>query len=95
MAILVLVMSVMPCTDANAMGRKAKTEISKQLQPQQDNHPDDCSPFCSCSCCAGFSFNHSIFSISILSPLNNYLSCFLPSGIIEVALPIWQPPQLV
>ncbi len=97
MAVLVLALSVMPCADnGNAMyGGKAKTQITKQSQ-QDDNHNDACSPFCTCSCCAGFSVNHFVASVTTIPKFTNHpASRFLPSEIIEVALPIWQPPQLV
>jgi hypothetical protein len=74
---------------------KAKVEISKPDTEQHTDHNDSCSPFCTCSCCAGFSINHSITSFSILDlTLPNNYSSFLPSNLIRISLPIWQPPRL-
>lgn len=96
MAIIVLVLSCMPCTDTFAMTtRKAKTEITKS--PASHNQPSDaCSPFCQCACCAGFSVYHSLnrFAIIEVMVINQHYSSYLPSEIIEVSLPVWQPPQL-
>lgn len=98
LAFLVLTLSVMPCADnGNPENEgKVKTELSKADQRQSDQQQDDCSPFCHCTCCAGFSINHFITSVSIIPPYeSNELSCFLPSNVRAIALPIWQPPQLV
>ncbi len=96
MAVLVLAQSVMPCADAEVAPNAGKAKITKQSQQQSNNHSDACSPFCSCACCAGFSINHFIASIAIIPPYeSNLVTGFLPSVIMEVALPIWQPPQIV
>ncbi len=97
MAFLVLALNVMPCADGAAIhDGKAKSEIAKTTDPQNHNDADACSPFCHCSCCAGFSINHFIASVIIIPPYGSNSSCsFLPADIIEVALPIWQPPQIV
>jgi len=99
MALLVLALSSMPCMDLAAFAKStanAKTVVDQidQHQPQQD-HNDDCSPFCSCNCCAGFSINHQIPTIDKLFPvtLNKSVS-FYNVGIVEISLPVWQPPQL-
>lgn len=96
MAIMVLVMSVMPCADdANAM-IKVKTEF-KQATHQQDNPQSKvCSPFCQCSCCTGFEISHfpSLLPV-VTATVNKQIISFLPSEIIDITLPVWQPPQLV
>jgi len=98
MALLVIGLSGMPCADSSytANYEKAKTEISKApLQHDDANHPDDCSPFCQCSCCAGFSINHSLASISRPCVFGNrFLASYLHANLIEISLPIWEPPQL-
>lgn len=97
MAFLVLALSCLPCADdvASRNSEKAKTEIGQEAQPE-DDHEDACSPFCQCSCCAGFSINHTITAISYdINYNNSCYSSFHRSEIIEISLPIWQPPQLV
>lgn len=97
MAIMVLALSVMPCADdANAMNNsKAKTELTKCTHREDSPKSEECSPFCQCSCCAGFSVNQLIASVSSLQfDIDSPKSNFLPSEVIEVILPIWQPPKL-
>ncbi|WP_143774322.1 DUF6660 family protein [Niastella vici] len=98
MAVIVLMQSWMPCADDAAVstGAKANTIISKSPAQQKDkNHNDNCSPFCQCACCAGFSINHSFASVSALEVIcSQHFTSYLPINIIEIALPVWQPPQL-
>jgi hypothetical protein len=96
MAILVLAMSVMPCADsANAIS-KAKTEFKKASHQCGNSKSDICSPFCQCACCAGFTiiYRNSLFT-AISFAVNKQISSFLPSEVIDITLPVWQPPQLV
>jgi MFS family permease len=98
MAFLVLALSVMPCADAGAAiyDGKAKSEITKTTDARGHTDADACSPFCYCACCASFSINHFIVSFNIIPPnVSNPISSFLPADVIEVALPVWQPPQIV
>lgn len=98
LAFLVLALSVMPCADTYNAGNdsKAKTELTKSNQDRDNPKQDDCSPFCQCSCCAGFCINHFITSIVITIPGGSKTqTAFLPAGTLEIAFPIWQPPQLV
>ena len=98
MAIMVLALSIMPCADdANAMDNsKVKTEVTKSSHKQDNPKSDECSPFCQCACCAGFSVNHSIASInSVEFNIDSPHCSYLPTEVIEVVLPIWQPPQIV
>ncbi len=96
MAFLILALSVMPCADANAVDVKAKTEFSKHSQPHPENHPDACSPLCACNCCSGVAFFSAIKKTGLVSL---YVSPVYNSDIaprlFSIALPIWQPPQLV
>jgi hypothetical protein len=98
MAFLVLALSIMPCADRGdaLSSSKAKTELAKKANPQSDPQQDDCTPFCHCTCCACFSINHTVATIGIL-PVYSAQSqtAHLPSNLIDVALPIWQPPQLL
>jgi hypothetical protein len=94
MASLVLALSAMPCADKENDLNEAKTALTKTTHQEEDTHQDECSRFCHCTCCAGFSIDRTIASI-ILIPLflNNPKSNFLPSNIIEVAFTFWQPPR--
>jgi len=97
MAVMVLTQSFLPCSDAYAAldSDKVKTEISKDVDHQEQSESDDCSPFCQCACCAGFSVNHFVSSVNFVPPYNKMAhSAYLPSNAIEIVLPIWQPPKL-
>jgi len=72
----------------------AKYEVTKQSQDNSD-HNDACSPFCICSCCAGFSINHTLtsFSFVIERPTRSYSEA-ITAKTNSLSLPVWQPPQL-
>jgi len=96
MAFWMLGLSCMPCMDAGQKNSQAKaaTEISKTV-PCQDDHEDECSPFCNCSCCSFFSINQpASISVYSLNVLNKTFASFLPENTSEISLPVWQPPQL-
>lgn len=96
MAFLVLALPVLPCADDGADADKSKTGIVKQNTHQEEQeHDDACSPFCHCTCCAGFSINHLFDAVSSLVIIDNksYTS-YLPDNLIAYSPPVWQPPQL-
>jgi hypothetical protein len=97
MAVLVLAQSVMPCGDNESIINKvkSKTELTKANNKQSDQR-DDCSPFCSCSCCAGVAFLAPSMKASFLNPQMVPVYCgTISTHLFRIALPIWQPPQLV
>jgi len=96
LAIIVIVQSCMPCTDAFAMGSgNGKAEVS-QSHGCQDPQDDLCSPFCQCGCCTGFAFMfHPSPAITPLPKVDPKHAEFYLSYIRSVSLPIWQPPQLI
>jgi hypothetical protein len=98
MALLVLALSVIPCADNGIAvnDSKAKTEIAKSTTEKGGTHQDDCSPFCTCNCCAGFPINHFVASIQVILPYSEPTkTAYLPCEITEISLPIWQPPRLI
>ncbi|WP_343306303.1 DUF6660 family protein [Chitinophaga niabensis] len=92
-AMLVLTLSCLPCADANvAHGHSESISVT---QPVQDQHPDACSPFCICTCCASFSFIYHT-AITLRVPVtSSHFGFFYADSLHEISLPIWQPPQLV
>src|SRR5690349_4783185 len=92
MSLLVLGLSCLPCSYETMLEHK----ITKHDREDADhNHDDSCSPFCHCTCCAGFSVNHFTATVSECALSNSkFFTDYLPDNIIEVSLPIWQPPQL-
>lgn len=94
MAVIVLTLSCMPCSDVGETFNNSKSEFQKS-HSNESQKSDVCSPFCTCSCCSGFSINHfTTVLTNIPAYLANPTSSLLPSDVIKVALPIWQPPQL-
>jgi hypothetical protein len=80
--------------DVTSNNNQQRTEISKAV-PCQDDHEDECAPFCNCSCCSFFLFNQTaVISLYLSSELNKTFASFLPEDTSEISLPIWQPPQL-
>ena len=97
MGILVLALSFMPCAD-NVFAMKSEINASVTSKPPCQNESgraDDCSPFCHCTCCAGFSI---ISAATTAAPAKVYDAVFYSSYIssltVEIAYPIFQPPKL-
>ena len=99
MAVLVVVLSCIPCADRAIAG--GKEEVKAALVTQGDGHEDcehedACSPFCNCTCCTSFSMNFiAVFSTCLPEVFNQYFSPYQVDNTLEISLPIWQPPQLV
>ena len=76
------------------MSKNAKTEVRSANLPGE-THEDACSPFCQCSCCAGFSITHHADSLAALQLISTRAFCsYLPHNLTGISLPIWEPPQL-
>lgn len=100
-AIMILVLSCMPCSDAGAsVSARSHTSTSadtKHPGGHEEEHQDLCSPFCQCSCC----------SLAYALPLppapepagvpvfrNKAFALLTQQYPAGIALPVWQPPQL-
>lgn len=97
MAIVVFVLSCMPCMDRESIVHdgQAKAQISKVRSHSALSDADDCSPFCMCNCCAGFTIMCSSIKITpIINVVSQAYLSYLPVPIFKISLPVWQPPQL-
>ena len=98
MACLVLLLSVQPCADNDESTILTFTNTKTANDPAQHEdktHNDNCTPFCHCSCCAGVSIDHIV--TDIVQPYLHLTNAFLPSlatDLLQVSLPVWQPPCL-
>ena len=97
MGILVIALSFMPCADevfAMKSGNNGNAALSESPCQKESGHADDCSPFCQCTCCAGFSVVQTSVSFSHGKTYDaiSYNS-FIASSTVEIAYPIWQPPK--
>jgi hypothetical protein len=95
LALLVLGLSLVPCADAQELANGVQAKETSKTHSKQAGHQESCSPFCHCACCAGFSITHE-FAEVISQPLihsTQYNSSYIPE-ILDISLPVWQPPQL-
>jgi len=93
MAFLVLSFSLIPCAD----GATPKDEPPYSLAgttSDDEPHDDACSPFCICSCCAGFSLTTvAIAQLPFIASYETNHSSFIPARTNSIAASIWQPPN--
>ena len=97
LAVIVFTLSCIPCMDgAYALGNgKAEIKNSKSENQQQHKETDACSPFCTCNCCAGFTFLLSSIKVQpIVHVSEKIYSSYFSSSATAISLAIWQPPQL-
>ena len=99
MAIYILVLSAVPCSDMHndCNESKSKTELAQNHDHQQDQD-DECSPFCNCSCCGVFALSVDFSIFQLKKPVNfsinkkviirnfSFVSNFYGN--------IWQPPKI-
>jgi hypothetical protein len=102
LSLLILVLSCLPCADIDAMpasvtGTVVATTTQHQQHQKQEEGRDLCSPFCHCSCCSVFSVLHIPLRIPVLVPLPVCITHAIPpcDAVIDISLPVWQPPRLV
>lgn len=95
-AIVMLVVSCIPCADSKASLRKemAKT-VMMASTGESNSFTDICPPFCQCNCCAGFASG-----ISLPAAKPPFIQHTKPYPVIPVmpvakmAYAVWQPPRL-
>lgn len=97
LALMILALNCVPCMDgANEKNtNNSNSVISKSSEKKQSTESDSCSPFCTCNCCPGFTFVNKNFQL--VHPFlckAEKIALHLPFKITNIALPIWQPPQL-
>ncbi len=101
LALLVTVLTLVPCDDINIDNTKSKTSSlsidTEHNNHHDDNHSDDCSPFCSCSCCQTHSVINTYSSIISTIVFADKQKFDLPSDTPDksIANSIWRPPQSV
>ena len=90
LTVYVFALSIHTCADGNTSGHEVST-----LEQTSDGHGemDLCSPFCTCTCCAGIThvkvnhFQHFI-------PMHTLVYSESTSTVLSMPrTPVWQPPQ--
>jgi len=94
MALLVITLSCVPCADGHESSKQLSGKETKKTQQSQAGD-ETCSPFCHCSCCAGFSINHRFAQTSTLLPVHipQHKSRYI-GDLIQVSFSVWQPPKM-
>jgi hypothetical protein len=97
MAFTVIALSIMPCMDESEFNlAKVKTAVSKATSQSEHQESDNCSPFCSCSCCsASVTYQLIGYSYCLTSQFQGKkYSTYTSSSYSEMSFTIWQPPKL-
>ena len=96
LAILVFVLSCIPCMDSAYALTNGKAVIEKSSSSnQQHKEADPCSPFCTCNCCSGFIFLLTSLKVEpVVHFIKKQYCSYLSSSAIKISLPVWQPPQI-
>jgi hypothetical protein len=101
LALLVLCLSCLPCSDevpAMALQISSPAHIPADTDHPADSHEDLCSPFCQCACCAVACTVPVMIRAVLATPspaLEKPAAAYLAERPVHMALPVWQPPQLV
>lgn len=99
LAIAIMAVSFVPCTD-NLLakgGNVVKKEIASSDKSSKDhnNTSDNCSPFCTCSCCAASAF-YSPFAKAQINKVefqSEKYPLYNVAFSTEAQNSIWQPPK--
>lgn len=96
MATMVLLLSVRPCNDRPVPENgDTYAKIIKSHSHQDSDNSDLCSPFCCCSCCCSVSVTKIIATQETpVADIPAFYQSLYTGSLSEIALPIWQPPQL-
>ncbi|MES1249651.1 MAG: DUF6660 family protein, partial [Chitinophaga rupis] len=89
MAVLVLVLSCVPCKDDAFIVKSGKARMELSANHNNQGHRDACSPLCHCSCCGSFPITRPSVAVASLIPeyAVNYSSLYT-GAVIEVSLPV-------
>ncbi len=92
----ILALTALPCIDLPEDNNLHGSELGQLPVNQHTNESDECSPFCSCSCCVtpiiyqNCSIEFKCYSFSA----NHYAESKLVT-ILSPSPSIWQPPKVV
>lgn len=97
LSLLILLLSLKPCSDGNN-SEDLKKENSSISHNHQEDSDDSCPVTCICSCC-GMSVTFEsikIFTFKVNNPIpNSPISSYQSIYQFDSVAAIWQPPQLI
>lgn len=99
-SILLLTLSVYPCSDSEECLTKTSIEVSENTNHEKHNHEtEQCPPFCSCACCGvnAFQFQNPLYSFKRNLVLYNQKENINFYSFIynkKIADKIWHPPKI-
>jgi len=92
----VLVLTAMPCIDVHQDNVTHKTEVSQNSQnTHHHSDADNCSPFCTCNCCATpmvCQMEQVDLQVSVI--VREHITSYPTLLVTQRSGDIWQPPQL-
>lgn len=95
MCVVILVLGLMPCKDANAVTKPAVKISLVQADKHNEPNQDHCSPFCHCSCCNAPSMVALRVQLYfVVSQLDKSYPELATLKLKSRNLNIWQPPKL-
>lgn len=99
LTILLFALNFIPCRDAVAANTKSShsaVELPGSHNDSKDHDDDSCSPLCICSCCSLASMPSTTIVVETLDEKAHPVPASVyTSQLLDISLPIWQPPQLI
>jgi hypothetical protein len=96
LSLYILVLTAIPCIDIPYNNSLQKIELTTKTTDNHQNDIDDCSPFCTCQCCATpVVFQISIIDFKSFSFSKKIYSEYTSNYISSLNASIWQPPKLI
>lgn len=95
LAYCILHIATLPCKDVHEFSKGLITTVIEAHENHED-HNDNCSPFCLCSCCQASVTVPSFFSNSsvVLSDLSSILFCYNEGYTSSGFALVWHPPKV-
>jgi hypothetical protein len=88
----ILLLTALPCADAPARNPKQDAPISQS----STSHNDECSPFCTCNCCAmAMVCQVQAVDFKVIPIVREHLTSYPTLSVTQRSGDIWQPPQLI
>lgn len=97
----IIILSATPCSDLSTYLAKESIHQTSSNSHENHGHHDDCSPFCSCTCCTTGTIAQSDFYYDVvLTDAHNFYTDLVKIPSTEMNFisifygDIWQPPKI-